>query len=103
MIDAQESPYLHSIRPKPIGKSRSSSEEDENGEESKENYFIVPETPKSTRGKRPPTYGRSSPQSSQRKRRGKHTPPPMSHILAASVEKTKLPSSMYRVVIQISY
>ena len=90
-----ESPYLQP-RKRPVGKSLRSSDEDEDKEESKEN-FLVPETPKTPRTviKRPPVYGRSPPPSSYRKKRPMSatptpsSPPPLSNLLAGSVEKNR--------------
>ena len=100
--DLSASPFVLA-RPPPVGKSksRSSSEEDDDDDfflstrnTGKEN-FLVPETPQTPRGKRPPVYGRSPNSSHHKPRRNKPrnlTPPPlppMSTLLAASMEKSK--------------
>ena len=47
--------------------------------------FLVPEMPKTPRGKRPPTYGRASPVNGSSKKNRASTPP-MSNILVANVD-----------------
>ena len=100
----QESPFVGKVRRAPIGRSKSgsrsgstdSNEEniyinmDGDGKENGGDPFRVPQTPRTPRGKRPPTYGRSSPppSSGKKKTRPVSTPQPMVDLLATSVEKT---------------
>jgi len=86
LAEVLDSPYIDSTPSKP-SKRHSSYDDDEYKLEFKEN-FLIPETPRTPRGKRPPTYGKSPPPScsSSRKKNRPTTPPPMSDILAANVD-----------------